>query len=176
MDMLSADLFQHWKPLFEGEEPSQEYLVLESQIPEATSRMPEVSLRLRSFYQGVSKLRSSIKNFLHVKADASVASSNLVESYLKAAARLEEKVNAGAMTRAGILAHSWLTHINAATYDHFGRQGRYSGRTASDLGTFSSTGTDTSLQGYASMQPFSMCYRAFRKASQSREKPRGSGS
>lgn len=93
LSMLSADLFQHWKPLFASEEPSQEYLLLESQLGRATSRVSEASLRLRTFFHGVSKLRSRIKNFLLVKENASVARSDVIESYIKAAARLEEKVS-----------------------------------------------------------------------------------
>ncbi|KAJ9601872.1 hypothetical protein H2200_013621 [Cladophialophora chaetospira] len=88
--LLSA---MHWKPLFASEEPSQEYLMLESQIPKATSKVPEASLRLRSFFHGVSKLRARIKNFLNMKEDASLERSRIVESYLRAGARLEEKVS-----------------------------------------------------------------------------------
>ena len=92
LSMLSADLFQHWKPLFASEEPSQEYLELESQIGRATSHVPEASLRLRSFYHGVSKLRSRIKNFLARKEEVSLERSQIVESYVRAATRLEDKV------------------------------------------------------------------------------------
>lgn len=91
--MLSADLFQHWKPLFASEEPSQEYLMLESQIPRATSNVPDASLRMRNFFHGVSKLRARIKNFISMKKDASVERSQIVESYLRAATRLEDKIN-----------------------------------------------------------------------------------
>jgi hypothetical protein len=92
LSMLSADLFQHWKPLFASEEPSQEYLMLESQLPRATT-VPEASLRLRTFFHGVTKLRARIRNFLSMQEDVSVDRSQVVESYLRAAARLEEKVN-----------------------------------------------------------------------------------
>ena len=93
LSMLSADLFQHWKPLFASEEPSQEYLMLESQIPKANPNVPEASLRLRSFFHGVSKLRARIKNFLSMEKDASVDKSQVVSSYVRAAARLEDKIN-----------------------------------------------------------------------------------
>ena len=93
LSMLSADLFQHWKPLFASEEPSQEYLMLESQLPKATSRVSQASLTLRTFFHGVSKLRSRIKNFLSLKEDAAVEKARVIESYLKAAARLEERVS-----------------------------------------------------------------------------------
>jgi len=91
--MLSADLFQHWKPLFASEEPNQEYLMLESQISRATSNVPEASLRLRNFFHGVSKLRSRIKNFVNMREDVSLERPKIVESYLRAAARLEDKVD-----------------------------------------------------------------------------------
>ncbi|ETI28742.1 hypothetical protein G647_01193 [Cladophialophora carrionii CBS 160.54] len=87
--LLSA---MHWKPLFASEEPSQEYLMLESQLSQATT-VPEASLRLRSFFHGVTKLRARIRNFLSMQDDASVDKAQVVESYLRAAARLKEKVN-----------------------------------------------------------------------------------
>ncbi|KAH0836291.1 hypothetical protein FOPE_04289 [Fonsecaea pedrosoi] len=93
LGMLSADLFQHWKPLFASEEPSPEYLMLESQLPKATSTIPTASLRLRSFFHGVSKLRARIKNFLLMPQNASVNKFQTVSSYLRAAARLEDKVS-----------------------------------------------------------------------------------
>ena len=83
---------QHWKPLFAGEEPSQEYLILESQDSKAVQALPEASIRLRRFFHGVSKLRARIKNFLSIGLDQSVDQENLVASYLKAAAKLEGKV------------------------------------------------------------------------------------
>lgn len=88
---LSADLFQHWKPLFASEEPSQEYLKLEAQIPRAVE-VPTASLKLRSFFHGVSKLRARVKNFL-LCDDPSIDRSQAVGSYLKAAARLEAKID-----------------------------------------------------------------------------------
>ncbi len=90
--MLSADLFQHWKPLFASEEPNQEYLMLESQIGRATSSVPEASLRLRGFFHGVSKLRARIKNFLARKDEATLERSQIVDSYFRAATRLEDKL------------------------------------------------------------------------------------
>ncbi len=83
---------QHWKPLFASEEPAQEYLILESQISKAVQALPEASVRLRSFFHGVSKLRARIKNFLSIGLDKSVDQENLVASYLIAAANLEGKV------------------------------------------------------------------------------------
>jgi hypothetical protein len=93
LTMLSADQFQHWKPLLASEEPSQEYLMLEEQIPKATSGVPEASLRLRSFFHGVSKLRSRVKNFLSMREVDPSEKNLIVDSYLRAAARLEEKVS-----------------------------------------------------------------------------------
>ncbi|KIX93276.1 uncharacterized protein Z520_10919 [Fonsecaea multimorphosa CBS 102226] len=87
--LLSA---MHWKPLFASEEPSPEYLVLESQIPKATSAVPPASMKLRNFFHGVSKLRARIRNFLLMPQNASVDKIQTVNSYLRAAARLEDKV------------------------------------------------------------------------------------
>lgn len=88
-----ADRIQHWKPLLASEEPSQEYLQLESQIPKATPFVPGASLKLRTFFHGVSKLRARIKNFLGLGEDVSIDRPKMVNTYLKAAAKLEEKVN-----------------------------------------------------------------------------------
>ncbi|KIW30676.1 hypothetical protein, variant 1 [Cladophialophora immunda] len=93
LGMLSADLFQHWRPLFASEEPSPEYLMLESQIPKATSAVPTASLRLRSFFHGVTKLRARIRNFLLMPQHASVDRFQTMDSYLRAAARLEDKIS-----------------------------------------------------------------------------------
>ncbi|KAK5216886.1 hypothetical protein LTR72_010256 [Exophiala xenobiotica] len=82
----------HWKPLFAGEEPSQEYLILESQISKAVQDLPKASIRLRNFFHGVSKLRARIKNFLSIGLDRTVDEENLVASYLKAAEKLQGKV------------------------------------------------------------------------------------
>lgn len=54
--------------------------------------LPEASIRLCSFFHGVSKLRARIKNFLSIDLDQSVDQENLVASYFKAAAKLEGKV------------------------------------------------------------------------------------
>ncbi|KAK4941319.1 hypothetical protein LTR10_018729 [Elasticomyces elasticus] len=83
----------HWKPLFAAEEPTQEYLNLEAQIPKATSFVPNASLRLRSFFHDVSKLRARVKNFLRIADHEPLNRSDLVDSYLKAAARLEDKLD-----------------------------------------------------------------------------------
>ncbi|KAI1621250.1 hypothetical protein EDD37DRAFT_108889 [Exophiala viscosa] len=83
----------HWKPLFAGEEPTQEYLNLEAQIPKATSAVPNASLRLRSFFHDVSKLRARVKNFLDIADNEPLNRSDLVDSYLKAGARLEDKLD-----------------------------------------------------------------------------------
>ncbi|EXJ61264.1 uncharacterized protein A1O5_11821 [Cladophialophora psammophila CBS 110553] len=93
LGMLSADLFQHWRPLFASEEPSPEYLMLESQIPKATHTVPTASLRLRNFFHGVSKLRARIKNFLLMPQNTSIDGFQTVDSYLRAAARLEDKIS-----------------------------------------------------------------------------------
>jgi len=66
--------------------------MLESQIPRAT-HVPEASLRLRSFFHGVSKLRARVKNFLSMREVGSKERSQVVESYIKAATRLEDKIS-----------------------------------------------------------------------------------
>jgi len=66
--------------------------VLESQISKATDCVPNASLKLRTFFHGISKLRARIKNFLHIGQDSSLDRPQIVQTYFKAAARLEEKV------------------------------------------------------------------------------------
>lgn len=55
--------------------------------------VPSASLKLRAFFHGVCKLRHRIKNFLLRRKSESIDVQGIVASYLKAAARLEEKVH-----------------------------------------------------------------------------------
>ncbi|RVX73431.1 hypothetical protein B0A52_03073 [Exophiala mesophila] len=82
----------HWNPLFDSEEPAPEYLVLEAQTSKAMF-VPPAALRLRAFFHGVCKLRHRIKNFLLRHKSQAIDVHGVVGSYLKAAARLEEKVD-----------------------------------------------------------------------------------
>ena len=89
---------QHWRPLFASEEPTQEYLALESQISKAT-QVPPASQKLHAFFHGTCKLRARIKNFLYVqqqpqRRDSSsiISQQKIVGTYLHAATRLEDKM------------------------------------------------------------------------------------
>jgi hypothetical protein len=90
--ILSADQFQHWKSLLAGQEPSEDYLFLESQIPKASDEVPAASMRMRGFFHGVTKLRARINNFLSMDGNQAVDRVSIVNSYLKAAARLQDKI------------------------------------------------------------------------------------
>lgn len=76
--------------------------MLESQIPKTTPVVPNASLRLRTYFHSVSKLRARIRNSLFVRRGQSIDRSHLVDSYLRAAARLEDKVGGWCDI------HSWL--------------------------------------------------------------------
>ena len=52
----------NWTPLFAGEEPTQEYLALEAEIPLST--MPTAVSRLYRYYHGVCRLQARAKEFL----------------------------------------------------------------------------------------------------------------
>jgi len=78
--------------MFASEEPSKEYLMLESQIPKSNPVEPNAAPTLRSFFHGVCKLRARIKNFLLLGPDQCLERSQVVDSYLRAATRLEDKV------------------------------------------------------------------------------------
>ncbi|KAL6242242.1 hypothetical protein RBB50_010790 [Rhinocladiella similis] len=66
--------------------------MLEAQIPRAVQIVPNASSRLRSFFHGVSKLRARIKNFISLCRTRPLDRDTLVDAYVKAAMRLEEKV------------------------------------------------------------------------------------
>ncbi|KIW63763.1 hypothetical protein PV04_08741 [Phialophora macrospora] len=88
----SANRIQHWRPLFASEAPTQDYLLLESQVHKAAPVIPSASLKLRDFFHGVCQLRSRIKNLLSFAEDLSVGKRlQKAKSYLKTAARLEWK-------------------------------------------------------------------------------------
>lgn len=82
---------QHWRPLFASEEPTPEYLALESQISKAT-QVPLASEKLHSFFHGTCKLRARIRNFVYIQQDPSLDRQKMVSTYLKAATRLEDKM------------------------------------------------------------------------------------
>ncbi len=65
---------------------------MESQIPKAAAIVPPATLKLQSFFHGVSKLRARIKNYLRLGDDATVDRQTTVDSYLRAAVRLEDRV------------------------------------------------------------------------------------
>jgi hypothetical protein len=90
--ILSADQFQHWKSLFASEEPSEDFLFLESQIPKASEEVPAASMRMRGFFHGVTKLRARISNYMSMAESQPVDRIQVVNSYLKAAARLQDKI------------------------------------------------------------------------------------
>ncbi|KEF51933.1 uncharacterized protein A1O9_11923 [Exophiala aquamarina CBS 119918] len=87
--LLSA---MHWRPLFASEEPTQEYLTLESQISKAT-QVPPASHKLHAFFHGTCKLRARIKNFLYMQQqDVNINQQKIIGTYLRAARRLEDKM------------------------------------------------------------------------------------
>ncbi|EXJ78938.1 hypothetical protein A1O3_08438 [Capronia epimyces CBS 606.96] len=83
----------HWKPLFASQEPKQEYLMLESQIPNAVCVVPPAATKVQAYFHAVCKLRARIKNFRLVAQNPSIDQVRMVASYLRAAARLEDKAS-----------------------------------------------------------------------------------
>ncbi|KAK5050820.1 hypothetical protein LTR84_003379 [Exophiala bonariae] len=86
--LLSA---MHWRPLFASEEPTPEYLTLESQISKAT-QVPLASEKLHNFFHGTCKLRARIRNFVYIQQDPALDRQKIISTYLKAATRLEDKM------------------------------------------------------------------------------------
>ena len=76
-----------------SEEPSKEYLILESRMEKASPVTFEPARKLRAFFHGVTKLRARIKNFIFIHTKRTNSERyEVINSYLKAAERLERKM------------------------------------------------------------------------------------
>ena len=94
--LLDSQLIErkHWRSLFMSEEPSKQYLLLESRMEKASPVSSEPAKKLRAFFHGVTKLRARIKNFIDVHTKQRESDRfDIITSYLKVAERLERKMH-----------------------------------------------------------------------------------